>query len=405
MSKGVLECFLNISDRITEQLIANCDDSISRINDSAIKGFHVRLGVKKIDAPRLASFYFFYRIGGRNGRQVNYFIGNSENMDAGLARRIALQIQPHVEAGKDIAKMKFEAEKEQVRLKDFWRYLGRDYINDRYSRGGEICTMIEKHILPAIGSVHLTKLSERIIVLRVVDPLIEQNKSSLVKSLMSYFKQLLLFAVQKEYLNQLPLQTTIQVPKQIIKDESKEMSSLTGAQLKGIYYRAHKDTSQSAYLFTLQLQILSGQTLATICRAFRQDIKGNKWLLRGRDGKLSGVVIPLDGPLKKLLKQGVKSFSNAQSLYLLPGKGARAKADKGMDPKSLAKLQQQFIKEVHNHKCSMSQLLKDIEKAMISLGIEPRVVAYLFHRKLESYLALDADDPMVQQGLNQWYRG
>lgn len=395
---------MNISDRVTEQVIAHCGDDVTRINDSAIKGFHVRLGVRKSDTPRLASYYFFYRIGGRNGRQVNYFIGNSETMDAGLARRIALQIQLHVAEGKDIEKMKFEAEKEHVRLKDFWRFLGRNYIAKRYARGEEICTMIEKHVLPAIGSIHLVKLSERIITLRVINPLLQQKKISAAKSVFSYLKQLLVFAVKKDYLMQLPIQQMARISHQPT-SVSKDSVSLTGAQLKGIYYRAHKDTSHSAYLFTLQLQILSGQTLATICRAFRQDIKGNKWLLRGRDGKLSGVVLPLDGPLKKLLKQGVKDFSNAQSLYLLPGKGARAKQDKGMDPKSLAKLQQQFIKEIHQHSCSMTRLLKDIEQAMISIGIEPRVVAYLFHRKVDHYFALDADDPMIQQGLNQWYQG
>ena len=87
---------MNIKERITQALLAHVDLTINRINDNQIIGFHVRLGKLKLDGSRLASYYYFYRIGGRNGRQVNYFIGNSDVIDAGVARRIALKIEPHL---------------------------------------------------------------------------------------------------------------------------------------------------------------------------------------------------------------------------------------------------------------------------------------------------------------------
>lgn len=395
------------SERITEQVIATCSQEIKRINDSVLNGFHARLGVTRTDGSRLVSYYFFYRVGGRNGRQVNYFIGNSKTMDAGLARRIALQIEPHVKAGKDIEEMKFSAEKEHVKMKEFWRFLGMKFIVEKYKNGQEICRLFEQHILPQIGSVQLAKINQRIVELRIINPLLEAEKFSTAKSVIVYLKQVLKYAVKMNYLNSQPIDNLSIDGEPSSKNDKRreEELSLTGAQLKGIYYRASKMTGSNTYLFTLRLQILSGQSLATICRAFRQDIKGNKWLLRDRNGKLSGKIIPCDGPLKNLLKQGVKQFTNAQSLYLLPGKGARKKADKAMDAKSLAKLQQQFIFEVHGSKRSMSNMLKDIETAMIDVGVSPLVVAYLFHRKLDSYLALSSEDPAIAVGLNQWYRG
>jgi len=398
---------MNKSERITEHVIAICSPEVKRINDNVLKGFHVRLGVVRNDGSRLASYYFFYRVGGRNGRQVNYFIGNSETMDAGLARRIALQIEPHVKAGKDIEAMKFSAEKEHVKVKEFWRFLGAKFVIEKYKNGHEICRLFELHILPQIGSVQLAKVNQRIVELRIIKPLLDVNKISMATSVIVYLKQLLKYAVQMDYLSRQPIEhLKINRRLQLDNDKSdKQELALTGAQLKGIYYRASKIPASNTYLFTLRLQILSGQSLATICRTFRQDIKGNKWLLRDRNGKLNGKVIPCDGPLKSLLKQGVKQFTNAQSLYLLPGKGARKKDDKAMDAKSLAKLQQQFIFEVHGRKRSMSNMLKDIEAAMVDIGVSPLVVAYLFHRKVDAYLALDNDDPLIADGLNHWYRG
>ena len=398
---------MNKNERITEHVIAICSPEVKRINDNVLKGFHVRLGVVKKDGSRLASYYFFYRVGGRNGRQVNYFIGNSETMDAGLARRIALQIEPHVKAGNDIEAMKFAAEKEQVKVKEFWRFLGAKFITAKYKNGHEICRLFELHILPQIGSVQLAKINQRIVELRVINPLLDASKISMATSVIVYLKQLFKYAVQMDYLTRQPIEN-LRINKEIQSNNDrtdKQEFALTGAQLKGIYYRASKMPASNTYLFTLRLQILSGQSLATICRTFRQDIKGNKWLLRDRNGKLNGKVIPCDGPLKSLLKQGVKQFTNAQSLYLLPGKGARKKDDKAMDAKSLAKLQQQFIFEVHGRKRSMSNMLRDIEAAMVDIGVSPLVVAYLFHRKVDAYLALNNDDPLIADGLNHWYRG
>ena len=124
-----------------------------------------------------------------------------------------------------------------------------------------------------------------------------------------------------------------------------------------------------------------------------------------RNGKLNGKAIPLEGPLKALLKEGVKDYSMAKSLYLIPGKGSRAKDDKSMDPKSLAKHQKKFITDVQGQSLSMTQLQLDIKNAMIQVGVSPLVVAYLFHTKVEDYMQLAADDPLITKGLNNWYNG
>lgn len=397
---------MNISERISEQVISLVALNVLRINDNVLKGFHARLGKPKEDGTRLVSYYFFYRVGGRNGRQVNYFIGNNQTIDAGLARRIAIQVDQHVKDGKDILKMKFEAEKEAVRFKDFWRYLGEEFILNKYKNGHEICRQFNQYILPQIGSIHLQKLNHRMISLRVIEPIILDKKVSIARTMVSYLKQLLLYAFKHDYISKMPILTfdALSIKNKPVTNKS-VTTHLSGAQIKGVYYRANKAGSNSVYLFTLRLQILTGQSLATICRSYRQDIKGNKWLLRDRNGKLNGKAIPLEGPLKTLLKEGVKEYSLATSLYLIPGKGSRAKDDKSMDPKSLAKHQQKFINEVQGQSLSMTQLLLDIKNAMIQVGVSPLVVAYLFHTKVEEYMQLTADDPLIIEGLNTWYNG
>jgi len=396
---------LNICERISEHTIGLAKNNVNRINDNVINGFHVRFGQLKEDGTRLSSYYYFYRIGGRNGRQVNYFIGNSQSMDAGLARRIAMQIEPHIKAGNDVEKMKFEAETDDVKTKDFWRYLGHDFVRNKYKNGRDICRQFEQYILPQIGSIQLNKLTHRLIKLRVVDPLVAVNKVSVARSIVSYLKQVLQHAVHNKFLTTMPIEKFDSLSRCHSVDKNKIRVHLTGPQIKGVYYRASKSTAKNTYLFSLRLQILSGQSLGVICRTYRQDIKVNKWLLRDINGKLSGKIIPLSGPLKVLLKQGIKDFSTPESIYLLPGNGSRKKADKSIDSKSLAKHQKLFIEEVHGVKLSMSQLLVDIELSMVDVGVNPLVVAYLFHKKLAPYLQLSPDDPLIGEELETWYQG
>ncbi|NRA62329.1 MAG: hypothetical protein HRU25_15810 [Psychrobium sp.] len=388
--------------RITESVILQASNEVSRINDNQIIGFHVRLGKPQSDGGRLASYYYFYRIGGRNGRQVNYFIGNSSNIDAGLARRIAVQIQPHVKAEKDILKMKFEAEKSNVRLKDFWLYLGRDFFVKKYKNQADAIRNIEAIILPAIGSVHLDKLSHQLVELRVVRPMQKRNTLSQLKVVISQLRGLLKHAVQCHYLTVQPL-ASFDIEQEKTPITTKISATLSGAQIKGLYYRASKVGRNAVYLYTLRLQILTGLDLTTICASYRQDIRTNLWSLRASNGKLTGKIIPLSGPLKLLLKEILKTFPRAQSLYLFPAKKSSGK-QQTMDVRSLAKAQQRFIFDVQQVTLSMSQLLSNIERAMIEAKLDPLVVAHLFNKKLADYLTLDVKDPKILTALETWYK-
>jgi len=399
---GVNERFeanVNIKERISPALIASLASDVNRVNDNQYIGFHARLGQRKGDGSRLVSYYYFYRVGGRNGQQINYFIGNSDTLDAGTARRIAMQIEPHIKAGKDILKMKFEAQKSNVRLKDFWRFLGREFFLNKYKNSQDALRNIEVAVLPQLGSVPLDKLQQQLIELRVIKPLVDAKKFSQLRVVVSQFRALLQLAVDHQYLQKQPLKHHVVIgegPAKAVADDH-----LSGAQIKGIYYRAGKSQKQSVYLYTLRLQILTGQPLSVILASYRQDIKGNSWLLRATNGKLTGKILPLGGPLKVLLKEVLKRFPNAHSLYLFPSKGREV----GMDARAIAKSQRRFIASVHGHGIAMSALLKDIETAMINIGVEPLVVGYLFGKKLDSYLALDPRDTAIEQGLQQWYRG
>ncbi|MDP2560319.1 hypothetical protein [Psychrobium sp. 1_MG-2023] len=405
---------MNLKLRISAAELAKCSLEVTRVNDSQISGFHARFGKTNSDGYRLISYYFYYRLGGRNGRQVNYFIGNSSTMDVGTARRIAMQIEPLVKQGKDIVQMKFEAEKQTVKLKTFWRFKGADFIMKKYKNSQDAKRNFEVDILPKIGSVELSKISQRLVEVRVLKPLVSAGKKSQAKVILSQLKALLSFAVDQQYLTHQPIKkvdpsffgSTDLSNSDLNSREPRDGDAiLSGAQLKGIYFRASKATRRSAFLFTLRLQILTGQSLSTICQSYRQDIKANRWLLRGSDGKLTGKSIPVTGPLKALLKEVVTEFTNRESLYLFPGKGARAKQDRNMDSRALAKAQQRFIFDVHQERVSMTQLLSDIKHAMITLKINPLVIAYLFHDNLSGYLAIESDCPSIAVGLEQWYGG
>jgi len=391
-------------DRITQMLVTSVDNNVIRINDSQYVGFHARFGKVKADGTRLISYYYFYRIGGRNGKQCNYFIGNSEQMDAGVARRIAAKIEPLIKRGEDIVKLKFDAEKEHVRLNDFWRFSGEEFVKNKYKNSSDVIRSIEKNVLAQLGSVPLDKLTHHLVMLRVFEPLLKQKKLSQLKVVASQLRALLQHAVDKNYLNVQPIKPLrgVMAKKAVV---SNPPLLLSGPQIKGIYYRAMKTPDQLAYLYTLRIQILTGQSLSTILASYRQDIKGNYWSLRASNGKLTGQKIPVQGPLKTLFKDVVAGFSNPSSLFLFPSKLKRNGNDVAMDPRSIAKSQQRFIIAVQGTKVTSSELMRNIEVAMIDLGISGLVVAHLFNRKIEQYLRLDPKDQSISTGLTQWYNG
>lgn len=398
-----------LKERITDNLVRRLASDTFRVNDSQISGFHFRVGQLKNDGARLLSYYFFYRLGGRNGRQVNFFIGNSTTLSAGDARRIALKIEPLVRAGKDLQKMKFDAKNKDLKLKFFWRYSGKEIFGQKYKNARDAIRNIEVLVLPAIGSVALDKISHQLVELRLVKPLISEGKTGSLRVIISQLKALLNIAVSQGLLSVQPIKTFDSVAK-VSGVKGQTAIEITGAQLKGIYYRASKEPRKSVYLYCLRLQILTGQPLSVICRSYRQDIKGNLWLLRASDGKLSGRVIPLAGPLKVLFKEILKLFPKLHSLYLLPGQQRRTKdggtkEDCGMDARALAKAQKRFINSVHEINVSQRILLANIEQAMLALKVNPLAVAYLFDKKLAPSLTLDPANPEIANALARWYRG
>jgi len=395
---------MRIKERITQGGITSVASNVTRVNDSQYPGFHARFGKPKDDGTRLVSYYYFYRVGGRNGKQCNYFIGNSEQIDAGVARRIAAKIQPLVKRGEDILKLKFNSEKDHVRLSEFWRFSGEKMFSKKYKNANDAIRNIERNVLAQIGSVPLDKITNELVELRIFRPLLKQKKLSQLKSVASQLRGLLQFAVDSDYLVAQPIKplTGLLVTALIPQRKSQ---SLSGPQIKGIYYRAAKTPKLLAYLYTLRIQILTGQSLSSILASYRQDIKGNYWSLRATNGKLTGKIIPLHGPLKILLKEVIVAFTTPDSLFLFPSKLVRNGGDVAMDPRAIAKSQQRFIMEVQGTKITSSELIQHIEMAMVELGVPGLVVAYLFDRKIEQYLTLDPKDQSIATGLTQWYSG
>ncbi|NRA70479.1 MAG: DUF4102 domain-containing protein [Gammaproteobacteria bacterium] len=394
-----------MKNRITDTLLRTLTSEDLRVNDVDIPGFHIRLGRPNTDGHRLVSYYFFYRLGGKNGRQVNFFIGNSSSLSAGEARRIALQIQPLVKAGKNLEKMQFEQQTSAVKLKDFWQFVGLEKFKKYYKNSQDPIRNIEGFILPMIGSVTLDQIDLRLIELRVFKPLLKNNKRSYLRIVAAQLNALFKMAVAEGAISQSQFIPFVVKLSPIIKS-SMTLTKMTGAQIKGIYYRASKIENHPAFLYCLRLQILSGQSLAVICRSYRQDVKANKWLLRNSDGKLSGRIIPLSGPLKSLTKFILKTFPKPNSLYLFPGQHRQGASqdDATMDIRALAKGQKRFIESVHQIAITQRDFLVNIEQAMISQKINPLAVAYIFDKKLASNLMVAPEDPIIATALTQWHQ-
>ncbi len=68
--------------KLTDSLIKQVPEDISRINDTDVAGFYAQIGKRSDHDTRSCTFYLYYRFGGRDGIQRRYSIGKACSLTA-----------------------------------------------------------------------------------------------------------------------------------------------------------------------------------------------------------------------------------------------------------------------------------------------------------------------------------
>lgn len=93
---------MKVSQKITDAVIASLPAEVKRVVDIEIRGLYLDVGAQKTDGSRRMSYYLYYRIGGRNGTERRYKIGEAALMTAGQARAEAKKLKSRVILNEDV---------------------------------------------------------------------------------------------------------------------------------------------------------------------------------------------------------------------------------------------------------------------------------------------------------------
>ena len=202
---------MNLKIKITESVLKNLPCEINRINDTEITGFFARVG-KPRDTQRKISFIIRYRIGGRNGIQREYKICNYGDMPVNKVRDLAFQLSARIAANEDIAATKkekhvaaLEKHKEQkfcAVLDEFKAYC------KIHRKDPEPQRVIARDIQPIVGKEPISQINKRLLVTKVLDPILHRGSKVQANKTLSLLKQILDYGVDRGLLQENCLQST-----------------------------------------------------------------------------------------------------------------------------------------------------------------------------------------------------
>ena len=251
-----------IKIKLTDAIIKAVDNSITRITDTDIPGFHVRYGKPKQDSTRTAKFYLYYRIGGRGGKEVNYLIGSSAKFTCSEARKEAKSLAGRVASGEDIKAT--SQDKIKANIAKHKELTVNDLINDfinlsimQTRKQPQIAIdSLDNDVRPTIGKLKLSELELTKIMKSCLDPIKARGSRVQANKTLSLLKQMFQFGVERGQLKYNVLAGTTR--KNVGGKEKKRDRSLTLDEIKYFFNWLNHSTASSNVKHCLHLQLLTG---------------------------------------------------------------------------------------------------------------------------------------------------
>ncbi len=196
---------------LSDATLSSVPEQIKRINDTKLSGFHARIGqVADGKKPKIA-LYLNYRIGGVKGKQRNYHLGYYGERDLKEVRKDVESLKGRIAAGEDVYDTKKTAIQQQM-LEDTsadvatlaGEFMVR-YVNAHRKRPEIVQAMLDKDILPTIGTVKLHHLDKRLVTSKTLDPILDRGSPVQANKTLSLLKQMFDFGIDRALCKATPL--------------------------------------------------------------------------------------------------------------------------------------------------------------------------------------------------------
>lgn len=380
----------NMKLPITQKLLDNFPEDIPVITDSQIPGFIARQGKPDKYNVRKISLYMQYRIGGVPGKQRKFKICNAGDLSIKDIRKKALELRAELFKGKDpfqerisaIAALK-EQKQTTVTCNDLMDEFETVYCQHNRRRPEEVSRSFKADVRPAIGSVAIEKLDRRLIIMKVLDPILKRGAKAQANKTLSLLKQLLQFGVERGLLEVSPLVGTKRM--NIGGIEKSRTRALSFTEIEIFLAKLDGTDISSAVKKIVILLLLTGCRVNEICRAKWQDIDfDNKmWTIPAENVKaklhsLKAHKIPITSQLCKLLK-ALKESSLEGSAYIVP---SPTDVHRYLDKRSVARAINRHMNEFTIEAFTPHDLRRTVQTRMAELGIHTIVIEKLLNHEL-----------------------
>lgn len=386
--------------KLTDAILKAVDESVKRITDTEISGFHARFISKKVDDNRIAKFYLYYRIGGRGGKERNYLIGDTTSLTSSDARKQAKQLIGRIAAGEDVylsrqsAAKKKAAERTLPTVNDLLDEFVELYVNKHRKRPEEVTRSFDKDVRPTLGKTLLQDLTKQLVVKKCLDPITRRKSPIQSNKTLSLLKQTFQFGVERGDLVFNPLDGTKRI--NIGGTEKPRDRYLSLDEIKQFFKWLDTSTASVQVKYCFKLLLLTGCRAEemTLAEWSHIDWKNRVWLFpkenrKGKKDQTKDHIVPLTDTMIDCLDALKAAFGLLKSKYIFPSSTGDI-GNKPIDRSACAK----FLRRKFEGKKPTLKMPKfvphDIRRSfqthLASMGVEPVVVEKLLSHELQGML-------------------
>lgn len=386
--------------KITDKLIAAMDETITRLSDTETAGFHVRFGKTKPDGSRAAKYYFYYRVGGRGGKEGNYLIGNIGSMTSTEARDKAKELSVRVTNGEDInlsrkqeIKKANETKPKLMTVNDLIDKFVNLKLKTERKRPEIAESMFKNDVRPTIGHLPLDDLKGAKIIEMCLDPIVSRGSPIQANKTLSLLKQVLQYGYERDLIKSNVLSGTQRTS--IGGKETSRKRNLNLDEIKQFFNWLRKSSASINVKHALYLMLLTGCRSGELTQSKWENIDFDKreWFFpesirKGNKGETESHSVYLTDEMISSLKSLQASQSMVNTEFVFPSLGENGHIDNRAISRYLAR---QFDKEDSNlnmEKFVPHDLRRTFTTQMKAMKIDVIVVEKLLSHKLRDMLAV-----------------
>lgn len=390
-----------IKQKLTDSVIKNIPLEVTKISDTLISGFHLRVGKLNHDGSRKANYYLYYRVGGRAGKAANYKLGGTDVLTAKQARKLAEEKRGELAKGIDPQAQR-RAENQAVQnskldpsvtdlLNEFYTH----YVIPHRKRPEEVERSFKKDIKPTLGKYKLKDLNKRLVIKKALDPIIARGKNGRGKvqanKTLSLLKQVFQFGVERGLLDKNPI---ADIKRQSIggKEHSRERY-LTLDEIKTLLNNLSKPDISIQIQNVIRILLYTGCRVGEISLAEWKHINFEKRIwsfppdnVKGRKGDTKGHLVPLNDEIIAVLKQQQESTRHMESNYVFPCQTGFDKGLKAMDKRSVARALSRHHKELGLDKFTPHDLRRTVQTQLAAMGVDGIVIEKILNHQLQGMM-------------------